>query len=108
MCTCGLNSLDVYLNDIILVKIHDIWEGNMTTMSVTQTKNICSLGFQDIRERAKLRRLILWGLEYAFMGYYDVSCELGSDDSCVTTLIITLCMCPKTCTILPNLKFSEG
>jgi hypothetical protein len=54
-----LNSCVVFLN----VKIHDIWEGNMTIKSEVQTKNVRFLGFQDIREGVTIRRLILRRLE---------------------------------------------
>jgi hypothetical protein len=45
------------------VKTHDLWEGNVTTMSEIKTENICSLGFQDIREGVTLRRSLWWRLE---------------------------------------------
>ena len=42
----GLNSLVDYFN----VKIHDIWEGNVTTWREIQIEQIHSLGLWDIRE----------------------------------------------------------
>ena len=52
-------SLVVYFN----VKIHDMWEGNVTIRCQISTENICSLGFRDVREGVALRRFILWSLE---------------------------------------------
>ena len=36
----------------------------MTTRNEIQTKSICSLVIQDIREGVTLRRLIFWSLEH--------------------------------------------
>ena len=55
MQTCGSDCLEVYFN----VRTCDIWEGNMTIRSEIQTKRICPLGFQVIREGVTLRRLTL-------------------------------------------------
>ena len=57
--TCDLKSLVDYFN----TKTHNIKEGIVTTRREICTKNICSLGFQDIREGATLRMVILQRLE---------------------------------------------
>ena len=56
---CGLNSLVVYFN----VQTRDVREGNVIAKSEIWTKNIHSLGFQDIGEGVTLMRLILQSLE---------------------------------------------
>ena len=58
MRACGLNSLVVCFD----VKTCDITGGDVTTRSEIETKNICFLGFQDMREGVTSRRLILWSL----------------------------------------------
>jgi hypothetical protein len=59
---CGLTSLVVCIND----KVYDIREGNVTIRSEISIMNVCSLGFQDIRECVTLWRLILWSLGCSF------------------------------------------
>ena len=55
---CGLTSLVVCIND----KVYDIREGNVTIRSEISIMNVCSLGFQDIRECVTLWELILRSL----------------------------------------------
>ena len=55
---CGLTSLVACIND----KFCDIRERNVTIRSEIWTRNICFLGFQDIREWAILWRSILQSL----------------------------------------------
>jgi hypothetical protein len=58
MWGCGLTSLVVCIND----KFCDKKERNVTIRSEICTTNICSLGYQDIREWVTLWRLILHSL----------------------------------------------
>ena len=42
-----------------IVRVCDVWEGNVTTRREIYTEHICSLGFRDIREGAALQRVML-------------------------------------------------
>ena len=64
---------------------HDIRERNVTTRSEIWTTNICSLGFQDIREWVILWGLILrsWGV-LSWMIEIWMKKHLVSDNNCNT------------------------
>ena len=50
--------------------------GTMTTRKESETEDIRSLGFQDIREDVTLRRMILWMLGHRI----NSACALASNN----------------------------
>ena len=69
MATLYVRACDL---NILMAKIHDIWEGNVTTRREIEIGRICSLRFHDIREGVTLRRVILRRLRCINLNHIDI------------------------------------